>query len=395
MLRNVPKICQRKTFYPAFLTKRTFLTKDYKCTEAWSGIQSSPMINKVNLNDFYNRLDQNYSSKGVISAIDVDIFAHALNDQSHLEELKELLHKLRLSADTGNTLESTHQATIRNFINFGYLQELVEILKDPLNFGVFLDEYTANILLDELLKSQNYELAADVASLVMLQEDFSNELTCTLCKFSAYKYIKNYTPPEPAPLEDPKKKVEEIKIRIKFLRNPYYDDHFDIKDTITRSGKTLAWISEQQTDNLNNNLQIIGWLIYKKYDKLISLCKQLTKSSEFRLYNEVKDLINREKSLESDSRETLEKCSTILENYQNAANEDLEESIKTAIENAINKVHKRDVETQQKVSFVLLILFILILILTYNLFKYEYNTYIQKKNISAFPILEHTERAKT
>lgn len=354
MLRNFHKVCLRKDLSSVYFIKRSFLTKDYKCTETWSSVKSSPIISKVNLNDFYNRLDQNYSSKGVISAIDVDIFAHALNDPIHLEELKELLHKLRLSAETGNTLESTHHATIRNFISFGYVQELVEILKDPLNFGVFLDDITANILLDELLKSQKYDLATDVAGLVMLQEEFSNELTCTLCQYSAYKYIVNYTPPEPAPPEDPKKKVEEKKIRVKFLRNPYFDDHFDIKETITRSGKTLAWISELQTDNLNNNLQIIGWLVYKKYDKLLSLCQQFAKSSEFKLYKEVLHLVNRENN-ELDSKETLEKCSSILENHQYLADKPLEESIKTAIENAINKVHKKDVQLQQQVRISLFI----------------------------------------
>lgn len=350
MLRHFRKCYQKNGLIPVLTCSRNFLTNDYRCTESWDTINSSPIINKINLNDFYNQLDINYSSKGSISAIDIDIFAHAVKETDHLDELKDLLHKLRLSAETGNMLQSTHHATIRNFIKFGYIQELVEILKDPLNFGVFLDDYTANILLDELLKSEKYELAANVASLVMLQEEFTNELTCNLCQYACYKYITNYTVPEPAPTEDPKKKkVEEIKIRVKFLRNPYFDDHFDIKDSLVLAGKSLAWISDQRHDNLNNNLQIIGWMIFRKYEKLLAFCNHVSNLPASKIFPEVINLLEKAKSVESENTERLDKCIGILSKMEQNSDVNLEESLKFLIENAINKVQNKDIQMQKQV----------------------------------------------
>ncbi|KAM3968096.1 uncharacterized protein ACR2FA_005524 [Aphomia sociella] len=350
MLRIIRKAASRREkFLITFIQRKTFLTNEYKCVDSWNKQVSSTLLNKINLTDFYNTLDQNLSSKGVISAIDVDIFANAIKEPMYIEELKDLLHKLRLSAETGNMLESTHHATIRNFIQFGHTQELIDILKDPLNFGLFLDDYTANILLDTLITSSNYEQAANVASLVMLQEEYNNDITCSLCQYACYKYIVSYTKPEVVkPVEDKKEKVEEIKIRIKYLRNPYFDDHFDITDIYTLSGKTLAWISERASDNLNNNLQLIGWLSYKKYNKIQAVCDKLVQNKSSKTYSEIIELMKTEcNNLEEEPRLLLEKCVSMLNNVK-LAEVSLEESLKVSIENAINKVQNKDIETQQK-----------------------------------------------
>ncbi|XP_035431116.2 28S ribosomal protein S27, mitochondrial [Spodoptera frugiperda] len=351
MLRNYRKLLFKNNVCPVIIHKKNFLSKEYKCTEAWNNMNSSPVFNKINIHDFYNVLDQNYSSKGVLSAIDVDIFANAIKDQGHLEELKDLLHKLRTTAETGNMLESTQQATVRNFMEFGDVKELVEILKDPLNFGVFLDDYTANMLLDKLLTLNNYELAARVASLVMLQEEFNHELTCALCQYACYKYITTYTPTpsEPAPPEEKNKKVEEIKIRVKFIRNPFFDDHFDIKDTLLLSGKTLAWISERADNNLNNNLQIIGWLKYKKYDKLAAFSQKISNEKSFKVYKEVIEVLEKENAvIEAEFKPILENCMSTLSKAEQNTEASLEETLKNAIENAINKTHKNDVSQQKQ-----------------------------------------------
>lgn len=358
MLRNLRRIyCNKKTFRPVCIQKHTFLTNDYKCSDAWSEQISSPILDKVKLNDFYNTLDQSYSSKGVISAIDVDIFANAIKDATYLEELRDLVHKLRLSAETGNMLESTNHAVVRNYIQYERIPDLIDILKDPLNYGVFLDDYTANILLDKLLTSSNYEQAANVASLIMLQEEYTNEITNSLCQFAALKYIMGYTKPENIVTEEKNQKVEEKKIRVKFVRNPYFDDHFDLKDLYLLSGKTLAWISERNsTNNLNNNLQLIGWLIYKKYDKLKSQCEIFSKNSSLKVYPDLIELFKREcNGVEEEFKNSINECITLLSKVP-AVEGSLEESLKTAIENAINKVQSKDISSQQKVSTVYIFL---------------------------------------
>ncbi|XP_053600171.1 uncharacterized protein LOC128669389 [Plodia interpunctella] len=350
MLRNLNKVAFPRKRISSVNFQRTFLTNDYKCSDAWKERLSSPILNKVKLNDFYNVLDQSYATKGVITAIDVDIFANSLKDPTYLEELRDLLHKLRLSAETGYILDSTHHAIVRNYIEFERIQDLIDILRDPLNYGVFLDDYAANILLDKLITSSKYEEAANVASLIMLQEDYGNDITCSLCQYACYKYITSYSPrtPEKTEPEGKNKKVEEIKIRVKYLRNPYFDDHFDIKDVYTLAGKTLAWISQRNNDNLCYNLQIIGWLVYKKYDNLFGLCQECTKTESFKVYPEVVQFLQKELAAVGDEiKEYLNDCVSTL-SEATPMEVSLEESIQIAIENAINKTQNNDISEQKK-----------------------------------------------
>lgn len=343
MLRSI--ITQSKKFiFPVYTQKHTFLTNSYSCPEVWNSRFTSPILSKVKLDEFYTLLDQNYTSKGVISAVDVDIYANSIRDGHHLQELKDLIYKLRLSADTGNTLESTHHATIRNFLDHGDMQDLVEIVKDPLNYGIFMDDFTANLALDKLLNCNDFDKAVIVASQVMLQEDYSNEITCSLSQYACYKYISMYVPPEPEPpATNTKIKVEEVKIRIKFLRNPYFDDHFDIKDPYLLAGKTLAWISEVNNGSLNLNLELLGWCVYKKYEKLVERSIQIAKLSDVKIYKEVIDLLQREKSKDEKAISAIDKCLSNL-NSLKIAEDAFEDALKFNIENAINMRQTNDIK---------------------------------------------------
>ncbi|KAI5641993.1 mitochondrial 28S ribosomal protein s27 domain-containing protein [Phthorimaea operculella] len=315
MLRSFRRIPVRNSYLSIYIQKQTFLTNDYKCTDAWNAQTSSPILTKVNLNDFYNILDQNFSSKGVISAIDVDIFANAVKDSVYLEELKDLLHKLRKSAETGNTLESTHHATIRNFIEFGHVEELLDILKDPLNFGVFLDDYAANILLDKLITDGDYEKAACVASLVVLQEEYTNEITCALCQYACYKFITNYSPPaaEPAP-EEKKKKVEELKIQIIDLMKKESESvegetkevlekcvsllsKVDTADTALEESLKVTIenaINKVQTNDIKQQQQLFKSWAQIREEKLEEQTKRLDRAKRMQLIQERQDQMKQE-----------------------------------------------------------------------------------------------------
>nr|BAM19735.1 unknown unsecreted protein [Papilio xuthus] len=112
------------------------------------------------------------------------------------------------------------------------------------------------------------------------------------------------------------------------------------------SGKTLAWISRNNKDNISNNLQIIGWMYYKKYDSLLTLCENFKNLKSFKIYSEVIELLQKEIS-KSEEKDSLEKCISFL-NECPKADGILEESIKNLIEDAINKTHKNDISSQQK-----------------------------------------------
>lgn len=286
---------------------RYFLSDSYKCTESWQNRLNSPILQNIRTDLFYRDLDRKLVNSGKVCAIDVDIFVNAIKDNTMLSELSDLMHKLRLTAETSNALDSTSHATIRHHLDYSDedMINLLYMLDDPLNYGIFLDEYTANLCLDKMIKLQNYRMAAKVATFLMLQETFENPINRTLSLYACYKYLEDPQPfedmfkePEPeldSEIEksnresatDPKakkvkrkEKKEEIRVRINFLRNPYFDDHFDIKNSHHLVGKTFLSIGMHMDGAIGNTIKLLGYSYYEKFADGVEFIESLKSSNQ-------------------------------------------------------------------------------------------------------------------
>lgn len=299
------QVCRNK-----FLVKRTnvryFLSEAYKCSEAWENRLQSPILQKIRPDRFYYDLDQKFQQRGKICAIDLDIFANRLNDNSMLNELSDLVHKMRLTAETSNALTSTSHAVIRHHLDFSDtdLENLIYILDDRLSYGIFLDSYTANLCLDKLIKQQNYRMAAKVATFLTLQESFENPINRVLSLYACYKFledpqsfddlVKNELTEEEVAAQiasqvqsdDPKAKKakkrdkkEEIRIRINYVRNPYFDDHFDLRNSHHLVGKTFLAISQYLDGSIGNSVQLLGYSLYEKFADGLKFIESLQNSN--------------------------------------------------------------------------------------------------------------------
>lgn len=73
-----------------------------------------------------------------------------------------------------------------------------------------------------------------------------------------------------------------MKIRLFWLRNPYFDDHFDLTDPNHLAGKTLALAGKEVIENesLSNSLMILGWALYGKWDKVYNLLDEFGKKKK-------------------------------------------------------------------------------------------------------------------
>lgn len=252
--------------------KRTFLSNAYYCQEVWNSRLNTPILQKVNLEELYHTVDTSYNRNRNISAVDVDIFANAVRDDSHVDELLDLVHKLRLSAEACNNLPSTEHAVIRILSANGHFDRLLQVLDNRLNYGVFLDDYTANLLFDIFWEKKDYTSGAKVASQIMLQEDFTHPLVSHFALLHCFKFLQNpINWKEPSAPEEPE---DEVKIRVKFLRNSYFDNHFDLKNPLQIVGKTLVMAGANLNNNVGKSFQLVGLSLFN-YDKAKILLNQL------------------------------------------------------------------------------------------------------------------------
>lgn len=288
---------------------RYFLSDSYKCTEAWQNRLNLPILQNIRPDLFYHELERKFANRGKVCAIDMDIFVNALKDNTMLSELSDLMHKLRLTAETSNALDSTSHATIRHHLDYSNedMTNLLYMLDDPLNYGVFLDTFTANLCLDKMIKLQKYQMAAKVATFLMLQESFENPINRTLSLYACYKYLEDPQPfadmfiePEPeidleaaekakqeAAAPDPKakkvkrkEKIEEVRIRINFIRNPFFDDHFDIKNSHHLVGKTFLSIGTYLDGAIGNTIKLLGYSYYEKFADGVEFIESLKGSNQ-------------------------------------------------------------------------------------------------------------------
>lgn len=359
MLKNITKfnVIKIKKVH----LNRTFLSEAYKCTEAWNARLKTPILQKVQIDSIYYELDQKFQHKRKVSAIDIDVFANRLDNDGYSDELADLINRFRLTDQINDTLESTGHAVIRHYFEYDQIQQLVSILNDRINYGVFLDKFTVNIALDKLIKNKDFKSAAKFASIFMLEEDFSHPLTKYLCLYSCYQYIKTtdlLREKIEIPIPIKKEKKEEIKVRVKYLRNEFFDDHFDLSDLNHLTGKTLIMIGDTESSNetLQNSLRLIGYCLYEKYGKAIEILDNVKNENYYKdIIVMITKILEEYKDREADDNyNKLMETIKILQSSTNLKTDNFEEFICKFTYETVAKYEPIDIENQKKVCIIII-----------------------------------------
>ena len=85
--------------------------------------------------------------------------------------------------------ESMHYGFIRSYLDLNQTDRLIQILKLKYKYGIFVDSFTANMIMDFYLRKSHFKMAALCAHEVMLQELSENQLTLAHSLQSCLKYI--------------------------------------------------------------------------------------------------------------------------------------------------------------------------------------------------------------
>ena len=154
--------------------------------------------------------------------------------------------------------------------------------------------------------------------------------------YGAYEYTKtesfksmnedesNWNPVKP---DAPPEPEDEVKVRVWFADNNYFDDHFDLTKREHLVGKTLAKFAQctkrpflQSSENKNtnivrNSLELLGWSLFEKWDRASHLLSKIENTYEIAqsCHDAMKHFV--EKSNETSDKESyialLEKVKTV------------------------------------------------------------------------------------
>lgn len=321
---------------------RSYLSQAYQCLEAWNNRHNEDLVKLVGKpNEFFIILDQKYKKEFRMWPADVDLYLASLcSDGSNWapEELEDLLSKLGSTGDRFSMLDSTAHTLFRLLVRNNHTDSLFRLLTQPLTYGLFLDHHVANLIMDHYLDQQDYTHAARVAAQLMLVEDFGRPLTQLFVLCSCLKWAHNtdtnkewidYTPVEQEPEDD-------VKIRCDYYPNPFFDDHFHLKDGNLLVGKTLAWCASRclQPGQIRTNCVLLGWAMYQKWDKLTDVIVRMQSGQETGAAAPLTVSLMREHIDEHCSDEILKK--TMLEAVD-GLKVDAEYNLLTAVEGTLQK----------------------------------------------------------
>lgn len=353
-IRNITKVSSFCNLRGSI--KRTYLSEAYQLTKEWNQRLETSFLEKINSESLYVDLSTKFQQKKKISAIDVDIYVNKVTEKN-LEEAVDVTHKLRTTAQASNILDSTQHALIRLAQN--HPDTLISILNHRLDYGIFLSPHTANLLLNKFLLEKNYMVAARIATLQMLQEDFENPITCYMSLYACYKFLHELRTFNdlilPVSIQEeetskPKKKIEEIKVRVAYLRNPYFDDHFDLKNTNHLLGKTFIALSDEIGHNnsaLANSIKLLGFALYEKFEDGAKFIKKSQKE-EFcsEVVERVKAFGQELENLSDDEKNFYDSINKI--SSQNKSK--VEEVLETLLQKVVAEQEAKDINDQKEVG---------------------------------------------
>uniref|UniRef100_A0A7E4VGR9 Mitochondrial 28s ribosomal protein s27 n=1 Tax=Panagrellus redivivus TaxID=6233 RepID=A0A7E4VGR9_PANRE len=269
---------------------RKVLSPAFRLDSEWQKRHSD--LKALNLGGDYEwiaAVQKKFVGGGRASAVDVDAAACLSEESDQLEDVLELVYKLRHTDNAADLLPSTEYATLRLLLKHGAENELFKVLNDPINYGIFPNYHSAGLLLDHFLRAENFPAAAKIATILMQQEMFDHEVLNLLALYALLKFTE--LPSEARSFDETiqKKTVvvdeddineEELRsMKFPFLKNPFFDGHFDLEETDALVGKALSWFNRELASRIGANGAQIDLLATALTSDLEAVGKAVAKAS--------------------------------------------------------------------------------------------------------------------